>query len=110
MSGALVVFSTVGDPEDAERIARELVGRRLAACVNIVPGLTSVYRWKGQVEAEAELLLVIKTTRDSFAALCEALVSAHPYEVPEILGVPIESGHPPYLAWLDENARPKGET
>ena len=79
---ALLVFSTVGDSDDAERVARDLVDRRLAACVNIVPGLTSVYRWKGRVETEGELLLVIKTTRDRFEALREALLSVHPYEVP----------------------------
>ena len=106
---ALLVFSTVGDPEDAERVARELVDRRLAACVNIVPGLTSVYRWKGKVESEAELLLVIKTTRDRFEDLREALLTVHPYEVPEIVGVPIEAGHDAYLSWLHENVRPDGD-
>jgi periplasmic divalent cation tolerance protein len=103
---ALLVFSTVGDADDAERVARDLVERRLAACVNIVPGLTSVYRWKGKVETEAELLLVIKTTRDRFEALREALLSVHPYEVPEVVGVPIESGHEAYLSWLHESVRP----
>ena len=103
MSEHLVVFSTVGRAEDAERIARALVERRLAACVNVVPGLVSVYRWKGKLEKDDERLLVIKTRRDRFAALREALASLHPYELPEILALPVESGSPAYLEWLDES-------
>lgn len=103
MKDGAVVLSTVGKPEDAERIARELVERRLAACVNIVPGLTSVYRWKGNVERDSELLLVIKTRLDRFEPLREVLVSAHPYEVPEVIVLPIVAGHAAYLAWLDES-------
>jgi periplasmic divalent cation tolerance protein len=90
---------------DAERIATALVERGLAACVNIVPGVTSVYRWKGVVERDLELLLVIKTRADRFEALREALVSLHPYEVPELIAMPVDAGHPPYLAWLDEATR-----
>lgn len=103
MSERVVALSTVGTAEDAERIARALVERRLAACVSVVPGLLSVYRWKGAVESAEERLLVIKTRADRLAALREALVSLHPYEVPELLTLPVEEGHPPYLAWLDES-------
>jgi periplasmic divalent cation tolerance protein len=106
MSERLVVLSTVARAEDAERIGRALVERGLAACVNVVPGLVSIYRWKGQVEREEERLLLIKTRRESFGALREALVALHPYEVPEVVALGIEDGHPPYLAWLDENSRP----
>jgi periplasmic divalent cation tolerance protein len=106
MTPHVVAFSTVGKPEDAERIAHALVERRLAACVNIVPGLTSVYRWKGQVERDAESLLVIKTRRERIDALKAALTSLHPYEVPELVVLPIEDGHAPYLAWLDECVTP----
>jgi periplasmic divalent cation tolerance protein len=102
MSERLVVLSTVARAEDAERIARALVERRLAACVNVLPGLVSFYRWKGAIERDAEQLLVIKTRRDRFEALREAIVALHPYEVPEIVALPVEAGHAPYLAWLDE--------
>lgn len=103
----MVVLSTVARAEDAERIGQALVARGLAACVNVVPGLVSIYRWKGEVERAEERLLLIKTRRETFAALREALVALHPYDVPEVLALPIEDGHAPYLAWLDENSRPK---
>lgn len=106
MSERIVVLSTVARAEDAERIGQALVARGLAACVNVVPGLVSIYRWKGEVERAEERLLLIKTRRETFAALREALVALHPYEVPEVLALPIEDGHAPYLAWLDENSRP----
>lgn len=102
----MVVLSTVARAEDAERIGQALVARGLAACVNVVPGLVSIYRWKGEVERAEERLLLIKTRRETFAALREALVALHPYDVPEVLALPIEDGHAPYLAWLDENSRP----
>ena len=105
MSERLLALSTVASAQDAERIARALVERGLAACVNVVPGVVSVYRWKGQVEREDELLLVIKTRAERFPALREALVGLHPYEVPELIALPIQAGHAPYLAWLDENAK-----
>jgi periplasmic divalent cation tolerance protein len=72
------------------------------ACVNIVPGLTSVYRWKGAIEADSEHLLVMKTRRDRVAAVQAALPGVHPYEVPELVVLPVEAGHTPYLAWIDE--------
>jgi len=97
----LIVLTAVGKPEDAEWIAREVVERRLAACVNILPGVTSVYRWKGEVEKSDEILLLIKTTRDRFELLREAIVSMHSYELPEVVAIPIEDGYLPYLAWLD---------
>ena len=103
VSERVVAFSTVGKAEDAERIARVLVERRLAACVNVVPGVVSVYRWKGEVCRDEELLLVIKTRAERLEALREALVALHPYEVPELVALPIEAGHAPYLDWLDES-------
>jgi periplasmic divalent cation tolerance protein len=105
VSERVVAFSTVAKAEDAERIAGELVERRLAACVNIVPGLVSVYRWKGAVERDTEVLLVMKTRGERLEALRQALVDLHPYEVPELVALPIVGGHPPYLAWLDESVR-----
>ena len=101
MTDYLVVLSTVGKAEDAERIGRALVEGGLAACVNVLPAVTSIYRWKGKLEKEEERLLVIKTRADRFEALREALVALHPYEVPEVLALPVAAGHPPYLEWLD---------
>ena len=105
MSGPLVALTTVGTAEDAERIARALVEQRLAACVNVVPGVVSVYRWKGAVERDDEWLLVMKTTSERLEPLREALVALHPYELPELVALPIVGGHAPYLAWLDESVR-----
>jgi periplasmic divalent cation tolerance protein len=106
VSDHVVALSTVGTPEDAERIARALVERRLAACVNVLPNVASVYRWKGEVSRDQELLLVIKTRRDRLEALRQALVGMHPYEVPELVAVPVEQGHEPYLSWIDESVKP----
>ena len=103
MTGKVVVLCTIGSAEDAERIARAVVERGLAACVNVVPGVTSFYRWKGEIARDAEWLMVMKTTAACFEALREALVALHPYDVPEIVELPIERGHPPYLDWIDES-------
>jgi periplasmic divalent cation tolerance protein len=102
VSDRLVVFSTVGSADDAERIAQALVERGLAACVNILPGVISVYRWKGAVHRETELLLVIKTRAERLPLLKETLTAMHPYDVPEALALPVEDGLAPYLAWLDD--------
>jgi periplasmic divalent cation tolerance protein len=103
VSERIVALSTVGAAEDAERIARALVERRLAACVNVVPKVVSVYRWKGEIRRDEEMLLVIKTRRERLGALRDALVGLHPYELPELVALPIEAGHEPYLAWVDES-------
>ncbi len=105
MSERLLVLTTVARAEDAERIAEELVGRRLAACVNVLPGVRSTYRWKGGVEREQERLLLIKTRSERLESLRQALLAIHPYEVPEVVAIPIEAGHPAYLEWLDESVR-----
>jgi periplasmic divalent cation tolerance protein len=107
VTGRLVVLSTVGRAEDAERIGRALVERGLAACVNVLPAVTSIYRWKGKLEKEEERLLLIKTRAERFEALKQALVSLHPYEVPEVLALPVADGHQPYLDWLDESVAEK---
>ena len=100
MTGALVALSTVGSSEDAERIARALVEKGVAACVNVVPGVVSFYRWKGKLERDAELLLVIKTTPERFEDVKAALLAEHPYELPELVALPITAAHQPYLDWL----------
>lgn len=95
-----LILSTCPDTEVAERIADALVDQRLAACVNLVPGLRSVYRWKGQRERAEEVLLIIKSRTQDYSAVEEALRALHPYELPEIIAVPVSAGLPAYLAWL----------
>ena len=103
MSAPLVALSTAPSAEVAEQLARALVGEGLAACVNVVPGVTSYYRWKGELQRDAEWLLVIKTRAARLEALKAALVRLHPYEVPELVALGVEDGLAPYLAWLDES-------
>jgi periplasmic divalent cation tolerance protein len=97
---ALVVLVTAPDAERAAAIARALVEERLVACGNVVPGLRSIYRWEGKVEDAAEALLVLKTTRGRFDALRERILALHPYQVPEVLAVPVLAGSAAYLAWI----------
>ena len=96
-----LVLCTVPDRETGGRIARTLVEESLAACVNIQDGLTSVYRWQGEIQTDAEALLLIKSRLDRFDALARRLRALHPYELPEIIAVPITSGLADYLAWID---------
>ncbi|WP_435101009.1 divalent-cation tolerance protein CutA [Arhodomonas sp. AD133] len=98
----LVALSTCPDRETAERIAEALVAGHHAACVNIIPGLTSVYRWQGEVHRDPELLLVAKTTRAAFDELEAAIRAEHPDELPEIIAVPIAAGLEGYLHWVTE--------
>src|SRR5579871_83097 len=101
MTDKIVVLSACDSAEEAARIARALVEKRLAACVNIVPGARSVYRWKGEIEDSAEWLLVIKSRRGLFPALNAAIRKLHTYEVPELIAVPVVEGADGYLSWLD---------
>ncbi len=103
MSGKAVILSTVGSEEEASRIAGALVERRLAACVNVVPGVKSTYRWKGSVETAGEWLLVIKTARDRFEAVRAAIRELHSYEVPEVVMIDVADGDAAYLRWIDES-------
>jgi periplasmic divalent cation tolerance protein len=97
----IVVLSTCDSEEEAKRVAHHLVEQRLAACVNVLPGARSVYRWKDKIEEAAEFLLVIKSSRDLFPALRAELQKVHSYEVPEVIALPIVDGSEPYLSWLD---------
>jgi len=99
-ASARIVLSTAGSPEEAARISRELVERGLAACVNLIPGLTSVYRWQGAIEEAAEVLLIVKTSAEKLSALEAAVRELHSYEVPEFLVLPVAGGSQPYLDWL----------
>ena len=100
MTDKIVVLNTCGSEAEAERLARLLVDRRLAACVSILPRLRSFYRWNGVVESEEEWLLLIKSSRPLFEALRAALESGHSYEVPEVLALPVVDGAAAYLDWL----------
>ncbi len=97
---AVVVLTTVGSGFDARSLAEQLVEERLAACVNIVPQLYSVYRWQGRVEHDEEQLLLIKTAADRLDALQEKLLRLHPYETPELVVLPIEELRGPYAQWF----------
>ncbi|HSB18828.1 MAG TPA: divalent-cation tolerance protein CutA [Anaeromyxobacteraceae bacterium] len=100
MVDTLVVLVTAPSAEAAAGIARALVEERLAACGNVVPGLRSIYRWEGKLHDDAEALLVLKTTRSRFPALRDRVLALHPYEVPEVLALPVEAGSEKYLAWV----------
>jgi periplasmic divalent cation tolerance protein len=102
----LLVLANVPEPELADRLARQLVEQQLAACVNILPAVTSIYRWEGKIEQATEIPLLIKTTQARYVELERAIVQAHPYDVPEIVIVPVAGGLPSYLQWMrDETTR-----
>ena len=106
MTDALVVVTTMETTADAERLADVLVARELAACVQILPPITSVYRWQGKVEKAAETLMLIKTTRQTYPELETAIRENHPYETPEIIALPVETGSDGYLNWLKTSVNP----
>ncbi len=99
----IVVFVTAGNREEAQRIADGLIEGKLAACVNIVDGVDSVFVWQGKRDSARETLLIIKSRMERFSALVEAVKAVHTYEVPEIIALPIVDGHKPYLTWIDES-------
>jgi len=103
---AVVVLVTTPNPDSAASIARTLVEEGLAACGNVVPGIRSIYRWAGEIHDDAEALLVLKTERRLVGALKSRLPEIHPYQVPELLVLPVEDGLGPYLAWLRASVRP----
>ncbi|MGN6633898.1 MAG: divalent-cation tolerance protein CutA [Oryzihumus sp.] len=103
MSELLEVRVTVGAPDEADRIASALVAEGLAACVQVVPGVTSVYRWEGMVERSAELLLLAKTTDELFDRLAARVVELHSYDTPEVLAVPVARASDGYAVWLRES-------
>nr|ACO08785.1 CutA homolog precursor [Oncorhynchus mykiss] len=95
-------FVTCPNEQVAKDLARGIVEKKLAACVNIVPQITSVYEWQGKVQEDSEVLLMIKTRSSKVASLAEYVRSNHPYEVAEVISLPIEQGNPPYLKWLGD--------
>jgi len=103
MAKSIIVFSTASSKEEAERIAGNLVENRIAACVNIITGVLSVYRWKGKVEKSGEVLLIIKTMENKFPLIKERIKSLHSYDVPEIIALDIAGGAEDYLSWIAES-------
>ena len=109
MEGFIQVTTTTEQRADADRIARDLVERRLAACVQIVGPITSIYRWKGKVETAREWLCLIKSRAEHYASLEQAVRALHPYETPEIIAVPVNAGSRDYLDWLGGQLAPPGK-
>jgi periplasmic divalent cation tolerance protein len=105
MTDKRLALTTCGSLEEARTIARALVERQHAACVNIVPQIESIYRWKGNVDTATEWLLIIKTTSDAFPRLREALGELHSYELPECISIAVNDGNAAYLDWIRESVR-----
>ena len=105
MTDKKLVLTTCGSLEESRTIAKALVERQLAACVNIVPQVESIYRWKGKIESATEWLLLIKTTEGAFERLRGALAELHSYEVPECIEIAIGDGSEKYLEWIGESVR-----
>ena len=101
----LVVYCTAPDQAVASNIAKQLVADRRAACVNILPGVQSIYHWAGQICSDKEMMLMIKTTRAKYAELEAALLDMHPYELPELIALPIETGSQKYLSWVEDSVK-----
>lgn len=105
-SEVLLVFTNLPDATNARQLARQLVERQLAACVNILPAVQSCYRWQGRLEESTEVPLLIKTTAAGYAALESAIRAQHPYELPEIVAIPVTQGLPAYLSWVQAQTQP----
>jgi periplasmic divalent cation tolerance protein len=103
----LVVLTTFANEDDAARVSRALVEERLIACANVVPGVRSLYRWQGEVADEREVLVLMKTRKQDWAALLSRLHELHPYDTPECLALRVAAGAPKYMAWLDEALAPE---
>jgi periplasmic divalent cation tolerance protein len=105
MTDMRIVLSTVGSEDEARKIAHHLVEQQLAACVNIVPKIESVYRWQGKVESNREYLLLIKTSSEKFPQVRDAIRELHSYELPECIAVAVEDGSSEYLQWVEESLK-----
>ena len=100
MTDALLVFTTLPSADKAAELAKALVDERLAACANLLPAIRSIYRWQGKLQDENEVLVLLKTRAEHLERLKLRILELHPYEVPEVLAVPVEAGYQPYLDWL----------
>jgi len=105
MEQALLVITNLADVGSAQALARALVSQRLAACVNLLPAVRSIYRWNDAVEEAAEVTLLIKTTTERYAELEQAIQALHPYELPEVIAMPVSAGLPAYLGWIAQETR-----
>jgi periplasmic divalent cation tolerance protein len=105
MDDHIIMLTTLPDEAAARELARALISARLAACINIMPRMTSIYSWKGKLEEGQEHLLIIKTRSERYAAIEQAIKAQHPYELPEIIATPISHGLPEYMNWIDENSQ-----
>jgi periplasmic divalent cation tolerance protein len=105
MTDKRIVLTTAGSEEEARKIARHLVEQRLAACVNIMPRVESIYCWQGKIESAQEWLLIIKTTAERFPAVRDAIRELHSYDLPECIALCVEDGSLPYLEWLEDSVR-----
>lgn len=97
-----IAYVTAPSEEVAKKLAKGIVGGKLAACVNIIPKVTSIYEWKGEMSEDAEVLMMIKTRSSRIEELTEFIRKNHPYELPEVISLPIHQGNPPYLEWISE--------
>ncbi|HET9751851.1 MAG TPA: divalent-cation tolerance protein CutA [Myxococcales bacterium] len=105
MTDAMLVFTTLPGAEAAAELAKAVVGEKLAACANLLPAVRSIYRWQGRVQDESEVLVLFKTRQEHFERLKARLLELHPYEIPEVLAVPVEQGYQAYLDWLAQETR-----
>ena len=103
MTDKRIVLSTAGSEEEALKIARHLVENRLAACVNLVPRMESIYRWRGKVESSSECLMIIKTTAERFPSVRDALRQLHSYDLPECIALAVDDGNTDYLEWIGQS-------
>ena len=108
-SDCIVVYITAPTVEDAQSLARSLVKEKLAACVNIIPGIQSIYQWNDAIETDQELLLICKSRTERFDSLKKRVQALHPYDVPEIISIPIQNGSEPYLNWVRDNTLPSSQ-
>ena len=107
MTDKRIVFCTCGSEAEAAKIGRYLVEQGMAACVNVIPRIESIYRWQGKVESSAEWLLLIKTTVEKFSEVRAAISELHSYDLPECIAIAIEDGSPEYLAWIGDSVGPE---
>jgi periplasmic divalent cation tolerance protein len=105
MDDHIIMLTTLPDEHAARALAQALISEQLAACINIMPRMTSIYSWKGKLEEGQEHLLIIKTRSERYTAIEQAIKNQHPYELPEIIATPISHGLPEYLNWIDENTQ-----
>src|SRR4051812_19568705 len=105
MTGVVILLCTCGSEEEAQRIGTALIEERLAACVNLLPSVFSIYRWEGVIEKASEVLLLVKSTEEHFDSLRDRITELHSYDTPEIISLPVSNGSEKYLEWIREETR-----